>query len=69
MISLPIPEGFDAPEGPFEIPVTVEVVDGALMVSAIGGVPVAAEGEEDLDEAPAPDTEADFMSAVEQRMM
>jgi hypothetical protein len=71
MISLPIPEGFEAPEGPFEVPVTVEVVDGALMVSAIAGVPV----DEPMDDADASegaemaDAEADFMSAVEQRMM
>jgi hypothetical protein len=68
MITLPIPEGMEVPEGPFEIPVAVEVVDGMLMVSAIGGVPVDApeEGPDDMEEIP---EEADFMAAVEQRMM
>jgi len=64
MISIPIPEGLQLPEGESEISAVVSMSNGELMLVALDGIPVGDDmEEEDMEEAP-----EDFMSAVERGM-
>lgn len=65
MIPIPIPSGLELPEGePVEIPATVQMVNGELMLLELNGMPF----EEDMPEGEMEEEEMsdeDFMSAVE----
>ena len=71
MIKFPMPEGYTLPEGAdkgaFEALATLEVEGDMLVLTAIDGMPVGGEGEEEEDESYAeatnPDT-GDFQKAV-----
>jgi hypothetical protein len=65
MISIPIPEGLQLPEGESEISAVVSMVNGELMLVALDGIPVGDDMEEEAMEEEAPE---DFMSAVERNL-
>jgi hypothetical protein len=65
MIPIPLPAGLELPEGELiEIPATVQMVGGELMLLELNGMPFEEEmPEEEMEEEDMSDE--DFMSAVE----